>query len=123
MTVSESIYIKGLEVAAYIGVPDDERRESQRLKFDVRFQVATAFHDMGDDIAATIDYAEVAAAIARLAQERPRHLIETLAAEVRVMVVEVFHATTVWVRVRKKILPNAEWVSVETGELPDAAGR
>ena len=123
MTVSESIYIKGLEVAAHIGVPDDERKESQRLKLDVRFQVATAFRGMGDDIAATIDYAEVAAAIERLAQERPRCLIETLADEVRTMVAEVFHATAVWVQVRKKILPNAEWVSVETGDLPDAKGR
>jgi dihydroneopterin aldolase len=123
MTVSESIYIKGLEVAAHIGVPDEERRESQRLKLDVRFQVATAFRDMGDDIAATTDYAEVAAAIERLVQERPRHLIETLADEVRVMVAEVFHSTSVWVRVRKKILPNAEWVSVETGDVLDTRGR
>jgi dihydroneopterin aldolase len=85
----------------------------------VRFQVAKAFRDMGDDIGATIDYAEVAAAIERMVSERPRCLIETLAAEVKGLLCDDFHARSAWVRVRKKILPNAEWVSVETEDLPD----
>jgi 7,8-dihydroneopterin aldolase/epimerase/oxygenase len=110
--MNECILINGLAVAAHVGVPDAERAVPQTLWIDVEMRAEAAFAEMADEVERTIDYAAVAQAIEMLAAERPRRLIETLAADVRLMISQRFHATTVKVTVKKKILPNADYVAV-----------
>jgi 7,8-dihydroneopterin aldolase/epimerase/oxygenase len=110
--MSESIVISGLAVQAYIGVPEEERAVAQTLWIDVEMHTAIRFSEMGDQVENTIDYAEVAGAVEVLAAARPRKLIETLAADVRLMIEQRFSATFVKVTVRKKILPNTDYVAV-----------
>ncbi len=105
------IAIRGLEILTHIGVPDEERSRPQKLLVDVVLVPVTAFADLGDDIALTVDYDAAAKRIRELAEARPRKLIETLAAEIAGMLVDEFPARRATVEVRKFILPDTEHVS------------
>lgn len=106
------ILIAGLRVKTHIGVPDEERKVAQEVEIDIRMQPVTDFHEIGDDIAKTIDYAQVCERVSWLAGARPRRLIETLADEVAGLILEEFEARFVEVELRKFILPQTRHVAV-----------
>ena len=106
------ILIAGLRLKTCIGVPDEERATAQAVEIDIRIQPARDFQDMGDDLAKTIDYAQVCERISHLAGARPRRLIETLADEVAGLILEEFEVRFVEVQLRKFILPQTRHVAV-----------
>jgi FolB domain-containing protein len=106
------ILIAGLKVKTRIGVPDEECKVAQEVEIDIRIQPARDFQEMGDDIAKTIDYAQVCERVSWLAGARPRRLIETLADEVATLILEEFEARFVEVELRKFILPQTRHVAV-----------
>jgi 7,8-dihydroneopterin aldolase/epimerase/oxygenase len=108
----DEIRIAALRLTTHIGVPEAERAESQVLEADITLRIPARFEAMHDDIAATIDYAAVAARLQELAAERPRRLIETLAAEMAACVLEEFKAAGVSIELRKRILPATDHVAV-----------
>ena len=112
MNPLDEIRISALRLTTHIGVPEDERAASQVLVADITLRIAGRFEAMKDDIAATIDYAAVAARLQELAAERPRRLIETLAAEMAACVMEEFQAAGVSIELRKHILPGTDHVAV-----------
>lgn len=109
---SDQIFIRGLDLPVLIGVPDEERAAWQVLSADVVFTPPMDFHAMNDEIAATLDYQAVANRLRALAAERPRRLIETLAAEMADAVLAEFGATWSRVELRKRILPGTDCVGV-----------
>jgi dihydroneopterin aldolase len=106
------IIIKGLEIEAFVGVPDDERKNAQRLEVDAILTPLNAFADVADRIDRTIDYHAAVQRIATLAASRSRCLIETLAKEIAEMLVQEFSAGRAEVEVRKFILPETKYVAV-----------
>lgn len=112
MNPPDEIHISGLRLTTHIGVPDEERAGSQVLEADVVLRIKGRFEAMNDEIDATIDYAAVAARLQALAAERPRKLIETLAAELAACVLEEFGAIGVTIELRKHILPETKHVAV-----------
>ena len=106
------IWIRGLRVETWIGVPDEERGRAQEIVMDVMIEPLRGFDEMEDDIGRTVDYAEVAIRIRDLAAERPRQLIETLAAETAQLILTEFSARSAPVEVRKFILPQTDHVAV-----------
>lgn len=116
---SDQIFIRGLDLSVLIGVPDAERAAWQVLSADVTFVPPKRFDAMGDEIDATLDYEAVANRLRALAAERPRRLIETLAAEMTTVVLGEFGAEWVRVELRKRILPGTDCVGVccERGQL------
>lgn len=106
------IEIRGLELKARVGVPDEERAYPQRLLFDLRFAATDQSPDLGDEIGRTVDYHAVALRVAAIVEERPRKLIETLADEIASLLLGEFELSWIEITIRKFILPNAEWVSV-----------
>ena len=106
------IGIKGLEVMAHVGVPDEERRVAQRLLIDLRFDAANQPAELNDDLALTIDYDVLSRRVAEIAAERPRKLIETLADELTAVLLKEFSLRWIELTIRKFILPQTEWVSV-----------
>lgn len=108
----DRILIRGLELWCSIGVPDAERSEPQRLLADLEIIPRTGFDAMGDDIASTIDYDSLSRELAAVAASRPRHLIETLAADLAHHVIDRHPALSVTVEVRKFILAHTEFVGV-----------
>jgi len=106
------IEVRGLEINARVGVPDEERAMPQRLLLDLRFAAIDQPADLGDDIAGTIDYFELTRRMIECAGERPRKLIETMADELADRLMTDYPLRWVEITVRKFILPDAEWVSV-----------
>ena len=109
---SDQIHLRGLDLPVQIGVPEEERAAWQTLQADVTLGLTTRFEDMGDDLSLTVDYAAVATRLRALAAERPRRLIETLAAEMAQCLRTEFAAHTATITLRKRILPGCDHVAV-----------
>ena len=109
----DSILLSGLKVAAWIGVPAEERAEPQVLSISVEMVPARALPDLGDSLEHTVDYALVAAEVRRLAASQKRRLLETLAEDLAVALLERFPLRRVSVEVRKFVLPHCEFVAVK----------
>lgn len=106
------ILIDSLRVKTRIGVPDAERLDEQEIEIDIRIRPARSFSEMQDDIDLTVDYAAVCQRVSKLAGERQRRLIESLAQEIGTMILAEFAATMVEVEIRKFILPETRHVAV-----------
>jgi len=115
------ISIVGLRLTTCIGVPDEERSQTQTVLCDVHIHPGREFHEMNDEIGATIDYAAVAERLHMVAKSHPRRLIETLCSDFATMIIEEFSAAQVRVEIRKFILPNAEYVAVSSIFRADGA--
>ena len=109
---TNSILIEGLELAVHIGVPEEERAVAQVLRADIEMRPALSFEEMNDEIEKTIDYDAAARRMRALAAERPRRLIETLAAEMAAELISGFGAQSVVITLRKRILPGTDAVAV-----------
>jgi len=109
----DHITIKDLEVWFHVGVPDEERTKPQRLLITIEMT-----HDLGPSGASgnltdTIDYFAVCQAVRALGQARSWKLIEALADDICMLVLDQFSPSVVRVAVKKFILPDTRWVSVE----------
>ena len=106
----DRIHIEQLEIRLHVGVPDSERAQAQRLVLNVTFWPKRSAPR--DDIADTVNYSEVAAALKQFATQRNYRLIETLAEETAGHLLARFPLRKVTVEVRKFVLPDADYVSV-----------
>jgi dihydroneopterin aldolase len=111
--MSDLIRVIDLEVHTYIGVPEEERRNPQRLLVSFELSVDSFTHAAStDNIAWTIDYANVARHIQQVAARRSRKLLETLAEEIAVDLLNAFPIRKVTLEIKKFILHDAQYVSV-----------
>ncbi len=108
----DEIHIAALELRCHIGVPDEERASSQLLHADIVMHSRVPFEQMRDDLTATIDYAAAASRLQQVAAEKPRRLIETLAADLASCLLGEFAAASVQITLRKRILPSTDHVAV-----------
>ena len=109
----DTIRIQRLRAATTIGVPDAERAAPQEVEFCLRLVPERGFVGLGDDVGQTVDYYEVSQRVLELAADGARKLIETLAEDVATALLEGFPLEEVGVEVRKFILPETEFVTVE----------
>lgn len=92
------IQLRALRFEARHGVLPEEHRNPQPFLVDVDLGLDTAAAAAADDLALTVDYAEVHRRVARVVEGPHRRLIETLAHQ---LAAELLHAFPVdWVRVR-----------------------
>ncbi len=115
------IHIDSLQTPARIGVLAEEKEAPQAIELDVTLYCIAGWSGLGDDLQATVDYAAVAEFVRRLAMEKHRNLIETLAAHLCRQLLG-FHPviTEVEVELRKFILPGTDHVAVRWREAnPD----
>ena len=111
--MSDYIIIRNLEVWTHIGVPDEERKEKQKLQVSLSlktYNVAKAA--AADDLALSTNYFAVSERTKEIAAERPRKLIETLAEDLAQKLIAEFGLAKLRVEIRKFILPDAEWVGI-----------
>jgi dihydroneopterin aldolase / 2-amino-4-hydroxy-6-hydroxymethyldihydropteridine diphosphokinase len=80
--VSDQIVLKGISAVGHHGVLDFEKRDGQTFVVDVTMQVDLAPAGASDDLADTVNYAEVAGDVVALVQGEPLDLIEALAARI-----------------------------------------
>ncbi|RRD05516.1 dihydroneopterin aldolase [Arachnia propionica] len=74
------IAITGLSAVGFHGVFPEERRDGQRFVVDV--ELGLRIDTRRDDLAATVNYAEVADVVRREIEGEPCQLIETLAGRI-----------------------------------------
>lgn len=104
MTARDEITLTGLRVMGYHGVLPHERVEGQLFIVDVRLHLALAPAAAGDELAATVDYGELANRVVRAVEADPVDLIETVAERVAQLVLSYERVESVEVTVHK---PNA----------------
>ena len=87
--MADTIALRGVQAFGHHGVLDFEREQGQQFHVDVTMEVDTAAAAASDDVAVTVNYAEVAATVVRLVGGPPTHqLIETLADRIASAVVQ-----------------------------------
>jgi dihydroneopterin aldolase len=112
--MSDIIRVIDLEVFARIGVPEEERREAQRLLLSLEISIDSISPAAAtDDLEKTVNYYDVAQRVKAFAIERPRKLIETLAEEMAHDLLKKFPIETIALEIKKFILPDARYVSVK----------
>lgn len=108
----DRITLSAIRVSSQIGVPDEEREIPQTLEIDVVLFPSQKLVALADDIEKTVNYYEVWLMVRKMAAERPRKLIETLAEELAEAILTSFPLNAVEITVRKFILPDTGSVSV-----------
>ena len=100
---------------AAIGITPEEPAVQQQLSIDLEFPIDGRAAGT-DSIKDTVDYDTVAQAVADVCTSREFHLIETVAEQISVRVLEKFPISEVRILVRKIspiAAPRVEYVSVE----------
>ena len=108
----DTIEIRRLRVTTLIGVPDEERANSQTLLVTIQMTPAQNFDGLADEISRTVDYYQISLEIETLAAARPRRLIETLATDIASHMLGNHPLAHVAITIEKHILPNTECVAV-----------
>jgi dihydroneopterin aldolase len=110
----KSIEIRNIKVFAHHGVTAEEKEQGQEFLLDVEMELDEDAA-LVDDISATVDYAEVAGAVAQMATSGRYDLIETLAGEIVDHLLTIHGVKEASVTVKKPRAPlpvEAEWVGV-----------
>ncbi|MDQ3866485.1 MAG: dihydroneopterin aldolase [Actinomycetota bacterium] len=97
--MSVEVEVVGLRVPGRHGVKEEERERDRDFVYDLSFDVPDAA--LGDDLAETVDYREVAACVREVSDSREYRLIEALAGAVAEALVARFSLARVRVHVRK----------------------
>lgn len=116
MARADRIFVSEIECPSFIGVSEAERSTPQRLSIDVEVSTDLARAAASDDIADSVDYAEIVALVVELAGERKYHLLEMLAERIADRVLTRLGGDSVRVLVRKLTAPiptPVKFVSVE----------
>ena len=103
-----TIELQGIELFAYHGVLDHERRDGQRFFVDVELDYAEDSAAATDRIEDAIDYRDVVSAVAEVSDGRAHQLLEAFAGAVADALVARFPVARARVRVRKPdvVLPR-----------------
>ena len=109
---ADKISIVDLEVFYRVGVPDAERAQPQRLLLTVELESDFTAAAKSDGIADTIDYYAVTQRLLKFGEGREWKLIEKLASDIVDTVLKEFKPQSVFVEVKKFIIPQARYVSV-----------
>ena len=107
------IRIVDLQVWAYLGVPEAERAQAQRLLVSIDMSIDTYGHAAGtDNLAWTINYTDVAHLIQQIAGRKQRKLLESLSEEIAAEIFKGFPVRTLVLEIKKFVLPEAQYVAV-----------
>lgn len=108
----DSIHIKELQLSCYIGVPEEERANTQMLKISLTLIPQQSLQKTHDDIANTLNYADIALGLEEEALRTPRKLIETLACDLGNYILTHWPVKQVTIQLHKFILPQTESVGL-----------
>lgn len=110
----DKVFIKGLNIQTTIGFFQWEKQIKQTLIIDVNMAWNTKNAAINDELAKTLDYAEISKAIEIFANENPVDLLETLAERMANFLMSQFHIPWLRLKVGKPgAVHNASTVGVE----------
>lgn len=102
----------GLELWCRVGCTAAERAFPQRVELDADLFLPLARAGKKDDMAATVDYAAVAARLKETLEAGECRLAENLAERAAALVLKEFRVPAVTVRLRKRALPGLSYAEV-----------
>jgi len=111
-TMSDRIILDGMQIIAHVGVPKEERACLQKLEVTVVMELDLKPAGQTDQLARSVDYAEVQRRTIEIVGQRPRFLIETVAEDVARELLRDFKPVGVEVEVKKFVLENTRSVAV-----------
>jgi dihydroneopterin aldolase len=115
--VSDTILLEGIQVPAALGVTQAERRMRRPVEIELRLGIDLRRSGASDQLADTIDYAQVYEVVAKVAGAREHRLVEALGQRICDALFESFPGVDrVWIRIRK-IAPFAAPVRTAGVEL------
>ncbi len=118
------VFINQLSVETTIGVYDWEKTIRQTLKLDIKIGCDIRSAAAGDDIAQTIDYAEVSTRLLKHISSNTFELVETVAQQVADIIINEFNALWVSVTLFKPgAVPEADSVGVQIERFADSADK
>jgi dihydroneopterin aldolase len=110
----DKVHIVGLSIQTTIGFFEWEKQIKQTLVIDLAMGWNTALAAENDELAKTLDYAEISEKIAEFANNNPVDLIETLAERMAKFLMETYHIPWLKLKVAKpNAVHNALTVAVE----------
>jgi dihydroneopterin aldolase len=110
----DKVHIQGLSIQTTIGFFEWEKQIKQTLVIDLAMGWNTALAAENDELAKTLDYAEISEKIAEFANNNPVDLIETLAERMAKFLMETYHIPWLKLKVAKpNAVHNAFTVAVE----------
>ena len=102
---TDRIAVRGIEAFGYHGVLSEERENGQLFVVDLDVRTDMSGAAATDDLAKTIDYAELAKEAVTIVQGKPHDLIETLAVLIAERVLTHDRVSSVEVTVHKPHAP------------------
>jgi dihydroneopterin aldolase len=108
----DKVYIEGLSIQTTIGFFQWEKEIKQTLVIDLAMGWNTANAAENDELAKTLDYADISIKIAEFANNNPVDLIETLAERLAKYLMESYHIPWLKLKVAK---PNAVHNAITVG--------
>lgn len=110
----DKVLIKGLSIQTTIGFYQWEKEIKQTLVIDLAMGWNTADAALNDELAKTLNYAEISVAVERFANENPVDLIETLAERLAHYLMSQYHIPWLKLTIGKPgAVHNAQTVAVE----------
>ncbi|WP_440874609.1 dihydroneopterin aldolase [Thalassotalea sp. PLHSN55] len=110
----DKVFIKGLSIQTTIGFYAWEKEIKQTLVIDLEMGWNIAAAAENDELAKTLDYAQISEAIATFANANPVDLIETLAERLAAYLIESYHIPWLKLAIGKPgAVHNAQTVGVE----------
>lgn len=108
----DKVYIEGLSIQTTIGFFQWEKEIKQTLVIDLAMGWNTANAAVNDELAKTLDYADISIKIAEFANNNPVDLIETLAERLAKYLMESYQIPWLKLKVAK---PNAVHNAITVG--------
>jgi dihydroneopterin aldolase len=110
----DKVFIMGLSIQTTIGFFQWEKEIKQTLVIDLAMGWNTANAALNDELAKTLDYADISVAIERFANDNPVDLIETLAERLASYLMNQYHIPWLKLSIGKPgAVHNAQTVGVE----------
>jgi dihydroneopterin aldolase len=110
----DKVFIKGLSIQTTIGFFQWEKEIKQTLVIDLAMGWNTAKAALNDELAKTLDYADISVAIEKFANDNPVDLIETLAERLASYLMTQYHIPWLKLSIGKPgAVHNAQTVGVE----------
>ncbi len=110
----DKIHIEGLQLQAIIGVYDWERQAPQKLVLDIVLGVSLTSASLSDNLAHTVDYAQVAKDMELITQNSQPQLLERMAGQMCQHILDNYAVQEVDIKLSKpSILPQANNIAVQ----------
>ncbi|REL36516.1 dihydroneopterin aldolase [Thalassotalea euphylliae] len=110
----DKVFIQGLKIQTTIGFYEWEKQIKQTLVIDLTMGWNTRLAAENDELAKTLDYAEISVALEQFANENPVDLLETLAERMANFLITEYQIPWLKLAIGKPgAVHNAQTVGVE----------